>query len=202
MYAKYLKRSLDFVLSFCAVIILSPLFIFLIIVGAIMMKGNPFFTQQRPGLNEKIFNLIKFRTMTNEKDKDGNLLPDEQRLNVYGNFLRKVSLDELPELFNILVGDMSIIGPRPLLVRYLPYYTDREHLRHTIRPGLTGYAQAHGRNEVTWEEKFEMDLWYVEHVSFCTDVKVIIDTIKIVISHEGVKLNALEDFDEYRKQFK
>lgn len=168
------------------------------------MKGNPFFTQLRPGKigkdgKEKIFKLIKFRTMSNAKDKDGNLLPDEKRLNRYGRLLRTTSLDELPELFNICKGDMSIIGPRPLLVKYLPYYTDRERLRHSVRPGLTGYAQAHGRNEISWEKKFEMDVWYVEHLTFPTDVKVIVDTIKVVLSHEGVSLNSLEDFDEYRK---
>lgn len=199
MYAKCFKRILDFILSLCAIIVLSPLLLVLSSVGAIKMKGNPFFTQERPGWHEKIFKLIKFRTMSNEKDKDGNLLPDEVRLNSYGKFLRSTSLDELPELFNIAMGDMSIIGPRPLLVKYLPYYTDRERLRHSVRPGLTGYAQAHGRNEISWEKKFELDVWYVEHLSFLTDVKVIIDTIKVVLSHDGVSLNALEDFDEYRK---
>ena len=199
MYAKCLKRLLDFILSLCAIIILSPLLLILTIIGAVKMKGNPFFTQERPGWHEKIFKLIKFRTMTNEKDKGGNLLPDEVRLNSYGKFLRATSLDELPELFNILIGQMSIIGPRPLLVKYLPYYTDRERLRHSVRPGLTGYAQAHGRNEISWEKKFELDVWYVEHLTFLTDVKVIIDTIKVVLSHDGVSLNALEDFDEYRK---
>ena len=137
--------------------------------------------------------------MTNERGADGELLPDSVRLNKYGRFLRSTSLDELPELFNILIGQMSIIGPRPLLVKYLPYYTEREKLRHSVRPGLTGYAQAHGRNEISWEKKFELDVWYVEHLAFLTDVKVIVDTIKVVLSHDGVSLNALEDFDEYRK---
>lgn len=199
IYARCIKRFLDAFLSTGAIIILSPLFLVLTAVGAYKMKGNPFFTQARPGWHEKIFKLIKFRTMSNEKDKDGNLLPDEKRINAYGKFLRSTSLDELPELFNILVGQMSIIGPRPLLVKYLPYYTEREKLRHSVRPGLTGYAQAHGRNEISWEKKFELDVWYVEHLSFLTDVKVIIDTIKVVLSHDGVSLNALEDFDEYRK---
>ena len=203
-YERFVKRPLDFFLSFLALIVLSPLFAVLIIVGAIAMKGNPFFTQLRPGKigkdgKEKIFKLIKFRTMSNARDKDGNLLPDEKRLNRYGCFLRASSLDELPELFNVAKGDMSIIGPRPLLVKYLPYYTDRERIRHSVRPGLTGYAQAHGRNEISWEKKFELDVWYVEHLTFLTDVKVIIDTIKVVLSHGGVSLNALEDFDEYRK---
>lgn len=199
IYARCIKRFLDAFLSTGAIIILSPLFLILTAVGAYKMKGNPFFTQERPGWHEKIFKLIKFRTMTNEKDKDGNLLPDEVRLNKYGKFLRSTSLDELPELFNICKGDMSIIGPRPLLVKYLPYYTERERLRHSVRPGLTGYAQVHGRNEISWEKKFELDVWYVEHLSFLTDVEVIIDTVKVVLTHDGVSLNALEDFDEYRK---
>lgn len=199
VYAKYIKRLLDFTLSLCALIVLSPLLLILTVVGAVQMKGNPFFAQERPGWHEKIFKLYKFRTMTNERGADGELLPDEIRLNSYGKFLRSTSLDELPELFNILVGQMSIIGPRPLLVKYLPYYTEREKLRHSVRPGLTGYAQAHGRNEISWEKKFELDVWYVEHLAFLTDVKVIVDTIKVVLSHDGVSLNALEDFDEYRK---
>lgn len=200
MYSRCLKRVLDFCCALAAILCLSPVLVVLTVLGAIKMKGNPFFTQPRPGLNEKIFKLVKFRTMTNEKDADGNLLPDDVRLNAYGKFLRSTSLDELPELFNILKGDMSIIGPRPLLVKYLPYYNERERLRHSIRPGLTGYAQAHGRNEITWEKKFELDVWYVEHLTFFTDVKIIVDTIKVVLSHDGVSLNALEDFDEYRKR--
>jgi len=199
MYAKYLKRVIDFSLSLIALIVLSPLLLILIVLGMVFMRGNPFFMQERPGKDEKIFKLIKFRTMDNRKNKEGKLLPDEVRLNKYGRFLRATSLDELPELANIVKGDMSLIGPRPLLVKYLPYYTEREHLRHSIRPGLTGYAQVHGRNKATWEEKFEMDVWYVEHLTFLTDIKVFFDTIKVVLSHEGVVLNALEDFDEYRK---
>ena len=199
MYAKYLKRVIDFSLSLIALIVLSPLLLILIVLGLVFMSGNPFFMQERPGKDEKIFKLIKFRTMDNRKNKEGKLLPDEVRLNKYGRFLRATSLDELPELANIVKGDMSLIGPRPLLVKYLPYYTEREHLRHSIRPGLTGYAQVHGRNKATWEEKFEMDVWYVEHLTFLTDIKVFFDTIKVVLSHEGVVLNALEDFDEYRK---
>ena len=199
MYEKYLKRIIDFSLSLMALIVLSPVLLILIVLGMVFMRGNPFFMQDRPGKDEKIFKLIKFRTMDNRKNKEGKLLPDEVRLNKYGRFLRATSLDELPELANIVKGDMSLIGPRPLLVKYLPYYTEREHLRHSIRPGLTGYAQVHGRNKVTWEEKFEMDVWYAEHLTFLTDIKVFFDTIKVVLSHEGVVLNALEDFDEYRK---
>ena len=201
MYAKCFKRVIDFVLSFIGLIVLSPIFLILIVLGAIFMKGNPFFTQQRPGKNEKIFKLIKFRTMDNRKDKDGKLLPDEVRLNKYGRFLRSSSLDELPEIINILKGDMAIVGPRPLLVEYLPYYSEREKLRHSVRPGLTGYAQAHGRNSVTWEEKFEMDVKYVENITFIRDVIIIFDTVKAVLKRDGIELD-LEDFDEYCKKQK
>ena len=206
MYAKFFKRMIDFSLSLIALLVLSPILIILTVITAIAMKGNPFFTQLRPGKinkktgEERIFRLLKFRTMTNERDKDGNLLPDEIRLNKFGKLLRSTSLDELPELLNILKGDMSIVGPRPLLVKYLPYYTDEERKRHNIRPGLTGHAQAHGRNEITWEKKLELDVWYVNHLSFTTDVKVILETIKVVLSHDGIALNALEDFDEYREK--
>lgn len=202
MYVKYFKRGIDFIISLCALIILSPVFLILIILGTVFMGGNPFFTQERPGKNEKIFKLIKFRTMSNKKDKNGNFLPDELRLNKYGRFLRASSLDELPEFINILKGDMAFIGPRPLLVKYLAYYTDYERMRHSVRPGLTGYAQVHGRNTVTWEEKFEMDVWYVKNISLKTDFRIILDTVKVVLSHDGVVLNALEDFDEYRKHTK
>ena len=177
MYAKCFKRVIDFVLSFIGLIVLSPIFLILIVLGAIFMKGNPFFTQQRPGKNEKIFKLIKFRTMGNRKDKDGKLLPDEVRLNKYGRFLRSSSLDELPEIINILKGDMAIIGPRPLLVRYLDRYNEEQHHRHDVRPGLTGYAQAHGRNTVSWEDKFAMDVWYTKHITFKGDIKIICDTV-------------------------
>lgn len=186
MYAKFFKRLLDFIFSLLALIILSPLLIILIIVGAFAMKGNPFFTQERPGWHEKIFKLIKFRTMTNERDKDGNFLPDDVRLNKYGRFLRSTSLDELPELINILKGDMAIIGPRPLLIRYLPRYNEEQHHRHDVRPGLTGYAQAHGRNSVTWEDKFKMDVWYTKNISLWTDFRIIIATIGSVLKREGI----------------
>ena len=158
MYRKFFKRFLDFFLSLCALIVLSPLLIVITIIGAIAMKGNPFFTQDRPGWHEKIFKLIKFRTMTNAKDKDGNLLPDKDRLVPYGKFLRNTSLDELPSLINMLVGDMSIVGPRPLLVEYLPWYTEREKHRHDVRPGLTGWAQVNGRNNLDWDHRFEADV--------------------------------------------
>ena len=204
MYAKYFKRVLDFFLSLSALTVLSPLLLVLTVVGAFVMKGNPFFTQRRPGRKgkdgqERIFRLVKFRTMTCEKDADGNLLPDADRLTAYGKFLRNTSLDELPELLNILVGDMSLVGPRPLLVEYLPWYTEVERGRHDVRPGLTGWAQVNGRNLATWEEKFTMDVWYASNISFATDVKVVLNTVKIVLQHSGVELNAQEDFDVYRK---
>lgn len=181
IYAKYIKRPMDFVLSLCAIIVLSPILLVLTVIGAIVMKGNPFFVQERPGKNEKIFKLIKFRTMTCEKDSDGVLLPDEERLTKYGNFIRHTSLDELPELFNILKGDMAVIGPRPLLVKYLPLYNEVQRHRHDVRPGLTGNAQAHGRNGLDWDEKFELDIEYVENISFLGDVKIILDTVYCVI---------------------
>lgn len=186
MYAKCFKRVIDFTLSLLGLIILSPILLVLILLGTLYMRGNPFFTQERPGKDEKIFKLIKFRTMDNRKDKDGNLLPDEIRLNKYGRFLRASSLDELPELINILKGDMSIIGPRPLLVAYLPRYNEFQHHRHDVRPGLTGYAQAHGRNAVSWEDKFAMDVWYTQHITFVEDVKIIFDTINTVLKREGI----------------
>lgn len=186
LYNPYFKRFWDIVLSSIAIIVLSPVFIALTILGAIKMKGNPFFTQERPGKNEKIFKLIKFRSMTCEKDANGNLLPDEMRLTKYGKILRSTSLDELPELFNILKGNMSIIGPRPLLVRYLPYYTEKERHRHDVRPGLTGLSQIHGRNYSSWQERFSYDLSYVNKITFIGDIKIIIDTIKAVLSNSGV----------------
>lgn len=205
LYKQFFKRFWDIVLSGLAIIVLSPILIVLTIVGAIAMKGNPFFTQLRPGKmgkdgKEKIFKLVKFRSMTNEKDKDGNLLPDDKRLKGYGKFLRSTSLDEIPELFNIFIGDMSIIGPRPLLVKYLPYYNEEEKHRHDVRPGLTGYAQAHGRNCVSWEEKFYMDIKYVRNITLFGDIKIIIDTAFAVFKHSGVSLNSIEDFDVYRKK--
>ncbi|MCR5196317.1 MAG: sugar transferase [Pseudobutyrivibrio sp.] len=197
MYAKFFKRIIDFILALVGIVVLSPLLLILTILGAIFMGGNPFFTQERPGLHEKIFKLIKFRTMDNRKDADGNLLPDEVRLNKYGRFLRASSLDELPELFNILVGQMAIIGPRPLLVRYLPRYNEEQRHRHDVRPGLTGYAQAHGRNSVTWEEKFAMDVWYVNNVSLAVDLQIIVDTVKTVIKRDGISSETSATMEEF-----
>ena len=186
-YEKYFKRPLDFILGVLTIIAFSWLYIILVVLGIFFMRGNPFFLQERPGKNEKIFKLVKFRTMDNRKDKNGVLLPDEIRLNRYGKFLRSTSLDELPEIFNIIKGDMSIIGPRPLLVRYLPYYSTEEHHRHDVRPGLTGYAQVHVRNYVSWEEKFKMDIKYVNTISFKGDFKIITDTIKTVLKRENIE---------------
>lgn len=176
-YEKYFKRSIDFLCGLVAVALFWWLYLILIILGALFMRGNPFFTQERPGKNGKIFKLIKFRSMDNRKDKEGKLLPDDIRLNKYGRFLRSTSLDEIPEAFNIIRGDMSIIGPRPLLVEYLPYYTDEEKHRHDVRPGLSGLAQVNGRNASSWEEKFRYDLEYVNKITFLGDVKIIIQTV-------------------------
>lgn len=197
MYSKYLKRFFDFILSFLALIILSPLFLILIILGAIFMIGNPFFTQDRPGMNEKIFKLIKFRTMDNRKDRNGYLLPDEVRLNKYGKILRATSLDELPELINIMKGDMAIVGPRPLLVRYLERYNAEQKHRHDVRPGLTGYAQAHGRNAVSWNDKLAMDVWYTQHITFLGDLKIIWDTVLAVVKRSGISSATSATMEEF-----
>ncbi len=197
MYAKYFKRMIDFCLSLIGLIVLSPLLLLLMLLGAVFMGGNPFFTQERPGKDEKIFKLIKFRTMDNRRDKDGDLLPDEVRLNKYGRFLRSTSLDELPELINILKGDMAIVGPRPLLVRYLERYNEEQHHRHDVRPGLTGYAQAHGRNAISWEDKFAMDVWYTKHITFLGDIKILIDTVMVVFKRSGVSSETSATMEEF-----
>ena len=197
MYPKYMKRILDFLLSFCALLVLSPVLLVLTILGAWKMKGNPFFTQLRPGKDEKIFRLIKFRTMTCEKDQDGNLLPDAQRLTEYGTFLRSTSLDELPELLNILKGDMSIVGPRPLLVKYLPLYNAEQRHRHDVRPGLTGWAQVNGRNAISWEEKFRLDVEYVNGISFAMDVKIVWKTIAKIFIREGISSETSATMEEF-----
>ena len=197
MYAKCIKRVLDFFISLCALIILSPLLLILTGVGAVAMGGNPFFTQLRPGKDEKIFKLIKFRTMSNKRDAEGNLLPDEQRLNGYGRFLRASSCDELPELLNILKGDMSFVGPRPLLVRYLERYNAEQHRRHEVRPGLTGLAQVNGRNALTWEDKFKYDVQYVDHVTFAGDIGILLDTVKIVFKRSGISSGTSATMEEF-----
>lgn len=192
IYENYLKRVMDFILSLIAIIFFSPLLMILSLIGLIAMKGNPFFCQLRPGKidkktgNEKIFKLIKFRTMSNEKDKDGNLLPDDVRLNSYGKFLRSTSLDELPSLINILNGDLSIVGPRPQLVRDMVFMNQVQRERHSVRPGLTGLAQVNGRNNITWEQKFEYDLIYIKDISFINDIKIILQTIEKVLKRSDV----------------
>ncbi len=197
MYAKYFKRLIDFVLSLAAIVVLSPVLLILIVMGAIAMGGNPFFVQPRPGKDEKIFKLIKFRTMDNRKDKDGNLLPDDVRLNKYGRILRSTSLDELPELINILVGDMSMVGPRPLLVRDMVFMTAEQRKRHTIRGGLTGLAQVNGRNNINWEQKLEYDLQYVNGgITFVNDVKIILQTVsKVLKRSDTVREGTVSDMD-------
>ncbi len=202
IYARYVKRALDFVISLTALIVLSPILLLLTLLGAWQMRGNPFFIQPRPGKigkdgKEKIFHLIKFRTMTNERDKDGNLLPDEKRLNGYGIILRKSSLDELPQLLNILSGSCALIGPRPLLVRYLDRYSPEQRRRHEVRPGLTGYAQSHGRNDLSWQEKFELDVYYVDHLTFMMDVKVFFKTISVVLTRSGISSQTSATMEEF-----
>ena len=202
IYARYVKRVLGFCISLTALIILSPVMVLLTLLGAWQMKGNPFFVQPRPGKigkdgKEKIFNLIKFRTMTNERDKDGNLLPDEKRLNGYGVILRKTSLDELPQLFNVLTGSCALIGPRPLLVRYLDRYSPEQRRRHEVRPGLTGYAQSHGRNNLSWQKKFELDVYYVDHLTFIMDVKVFFKTIIVVLTRSGISSQSSATMEEF-----
>ena len=197
MYKNFFKRFLDFILSLLALVVLSPVLLILTVLGLINMKGNPFFTQERPGKNEKIFKLIKFRSMTCEKGPDGKLLPDAKRLTKYGKLLRSTSLDELPELINILKGDMSIVGPRPLLVRYLPRYNEEQRHRHDVRPGLTGYAQVNGRNAISWEERFKLDVEYVRNVSFWMDVKIIFQTVGKVFKRDGISSGTAVTMEEF-----
>ena len=189
MYAKFLKRMLDFLLSLTGILLLSPLILVLAVTGAIVMGGNPFFTQERPGKNEKIFRLVKFRSMSNRKGADGKLLPDAQRLNGYGRFLRATSLDEIPELFNILPGQMALVGPRPLLVQYLPWYTEEEKHRHDVRPGLTGLAQVRGRNRIGWDERLAYDVEYVRNITFTGDLKIVLETVRKVFTHEDLAVD-------------
>ena len=196
IYAKYIKRVMDCFLSFCAIVVLSPIMIILTVVGAIAMKGNPFFTQLRPGKNEKIFRLIKFRTMSCQTDKDGNLLPDDKRLTKYGKFLRSTSLDELPELINILIGDMSVIGPRPQLVRDMVFMTERQRMRHKVRPGLSGLAQISGRNAINWENKLEYDTEYIQNITFLGDWKIIFLTIKKVFERADISTDGMETAED------
>ena len=200
MYAKFFKRVMDFVLSLCALIVLSPVLLILAVLGAVIMKGHPFFTQLRPGKDEKIFKMIKFRSMTCETDANGNLLPDEVRLTKYGKFLRATSLDELPELLNIVKGDMSIVGPRPQLVRDMVFMTPEQRSRHSVRPGLTGLAQCNGRNAMSWEKKFEYDLIYIQKITFLGDVKILLQTVVKVFQRDGINEEGMataEDLGDY-----
>ncbi|OEY73931.1 sugar transferase [Salegentibacter salarius] len=186
MYKHFLKKLLDFFIAFTALLVLSPLLIPITVLLALANKGKPFFFQKRPGKNGRIFNIIKFKTMTDEKDGNGDFLPDEKRLTAVGKFVRKTSIDEIPQLINVLKGNMSLIGPRPLLPQYLPLYSERQRKRHNVKPGITGWAQVNGRNAISWTKKFEYDVWYVENLSFGLDVKIIIKTIKKVVISEGI----------------
>ena len=198
MYKLFFKRFFDFILSLIAIIMLSPVYLIVIVLVRIKLGSPVFFTQKRPGKDEKIFKMYKFRTMTNEVDENGNLLPDDKRLTKFGKLLRSTSLDELPELFNILKGDMSIVGPRPLLVRYLPLYNEYQKHRHDARPGFTGWAQCNGRNSIGWEEKFDLDVYYVNHITFLLDVKIIFKTVKTVLCREGISSEASVTMEEFR----
>ena len=186
MYKHFFKKILDFFIASTALLVLSPLLIPITVLLALANNGKPFFFQKRPGKNGRIFNIIKFKTMTDEKDENGDLLPDEKRLTAVGKFVRKTSIDEIPQLINVLKGNMSLIGPRPLLPQYLPLYSERQRKRHDVKPGITGWAQVNGRNAISWTKKFEYDVWYVENLSFGLDVKIIIKTIKKVVISEGI----------------
>lgn len=198
MYRKFVKRLLDFVIAGIAIILLSPVFLVLTVMVKVKLGRPVFFKQLRPGKDEKIFCMYKFRTMTDSRDSRGNLLPDEQRLPSFGKSLRSTSLDELPELYNILKGDMSIVGPRPLLVQYLPLYNEQQRKRHKVRPGFTGLAQINGRNHISWQEKFEWDVKYVEHVTFLEDLKIILQTIRVVLKKEGISSDTAVTMEEFK----
>jgi len=200
MYRSFFKRVFDFILSLTAIIILSPVLLLLTVIGAFLMGGNPFFTQERPGKDGKIFKLVKFRSMNNKRDERGELLPDEKRLTYYGKFLRNTSLDELPELINILKGDMAIVGPRPLLVRYLTRYNKTQERRHEVRPGLTGLAQVNGRNAISWEEKFRYDVEYVDKLSLMLDIKIILMTVLKVVKRDGISSENSATMEEFMGQ--
>lgn len=197
-YEKYIKRPQDFCCALAAVIVLSPVMAVTALLVRVKLGSPVIFRQERPGLNGKIFTLYKFRTMTDEKDSEGNLLPDEERLTSFGKMLRSTSLDELPELFNILNGDMSVVGPRPLLVKYLPLYNEHQTRRHEVRPGFTGYAQVHGRNAISWEEKFDLDVEYVDHVSLLGDWKIIFQTVRTVLRREGISSDTAATMEEFK----
>lgn len=198
IYRKYIKRILDVAISAAGLLLLSPVLIITALLVRVKLGSPVIFNQERPGLNGKIFKMYKFRTMTDERDNEGKLLPDEQRLTHFGKILRSTSLDELPELWNILKGDMSLIGPRPLLVKYLPLYNERQSHRHDVRPGITGYAQVHGRNKLDWPERFEMDVYYVEHLSFKLDLSILADTVGVVLRRDGISSDTSTTMEEFR----
>lgn len=202
MYRDFFKRGIDFLIALVALVCISPVLAVVTIWLHFANKGaGAFFLQERPGLHGKIFKIIKYKTMTDERDAEGNLLPDKDRITAVGKFVRKTSIDESPQLINVLKGDMALIGPRPLLPEYLPYYTERERLRHTVRPGISGWAQVNGRNHVLWEERFEYDAYYAEHLSFAMDIRIIIMTFKKVIQRKDIEASPnLMNFDEYRRQ--
>lgn len=196
-YETYIKRLMDIVLSGCGLLVLSPVLLVTAVLVRVKLGSPVIFRQPRPGRDGVVFNLYKFRSMTDETDENGNLLPDEVRLTKFGKLLRATSLDELPELWNILRGDMSVVGPRPLLVKYLPLYNEQQRHRHDVRPGLTGWAQVHGRNLIGWEEKFQLDLWYVEHLSFAVDVKTVFLTVRHVLRREGISSGTAATMEEF-----
>jgi undecaprenyl phosphate N,N'-diacetylbacillosamine 1-phosphate transferase len=198
IYGRYFKRLLDFILSLIALVVLSPVFLIIALLVRIKLGSPVLFKQERPGLNEKIFTIYKFRTMTDERDENGELLPNHLRLTKFGRALRSSSLDELPELFNILRGDMSFIGPRPLLIEYLPLYNEQQRRRHAVRPGLTGLAQVNGRNAITWEEKFHYDLEYVDNLSFLLDLKILVKTIVKVLKREGINSSEAVTMEKFK----
>jgi undecaprenyl phosphate N,N'-diacetylbacillosamine 1-phosphate transferase len=205
IYSLFIKRLIDILVSLIILTLALPVFLLLTILLVIEYKGSPFFLQLRPGKNEKLFRVIKFRTMNDAKDAAGNLLSDGERLTSVGRMIRKTSFDEIPQLINVIIGDMSLIGPRPLLIRYLPYYNDEERKRHTVRPGITGLAQVNGRNTVAWNERLAYDVVYVDNLSFFLDTKIFFLTVKNVISSKGIVIDPgseLENFDEQRKNYK
>lgn len=198
MYKKYGKRFLDILLSGIGIIVLSPLLMIVAILVRVKLGTPVIFIQERPGKDEKIFKLYKFRSMTDKRDNKGDLLPDEERLTAFGKKLRRTSLDELPELFNVLIGDMSLIGPRPLLVKYLPLYNKQQNRRHEVRPGFSGYAQVNGRNNMSWQDKFEKDVWYVDNISFAQDMRILLKTVQVVLKHDGITSDTSATMEEFK----
>ena len=199
MYKDFFKRIFDLTLSVAGFLVLLPVFLMIYLVLLFVNKGSPIFIQPRPGRKEKVFNIMKFKTMTDEKGEDGKLLPDDMRTTLFGKFLRKTSLDEIPQLLNVIKGDMSLVGPRPLRVRYLPYYTKEESIRHTVRPGITGLAQVSGRNAINWDDKLQKDVYYVKNLSFWLDLSILLKTVKKVFDSSDINLDNSEDaLDSYR----